>query len=85
MVKSKILKFTDCVIYSRFAAAHVFANLSLRKPFLVQNCNLGFLSFRQTGFFVHFWTFKNYKNIAETAQIFFNQPRIEYFIAKNIY
>ena len=68
---------------SRFATGHIFANLPLRKPFLVQNYNLGSLSFRQTGFFPIFLTFENYKNIEETAQIFFNQASTEYCIAKH--
>ena len=50
---------------SRFATGHFFASLPLRKPFFVQNYNLGTLSFRQTGFFAHFLTLKNYKNIEQ--------------------
>ena len=72
MIRSKISKFSNCLINSRFAAGYFFANFSLRKPFLVQNYNLGPFSFRQTGFFVYFLTLKNYKNIEETAQIFFD-------------
>ena len=46
MVKSKILKFSICLINSRFAAGHFFANRFWTKPFLVQNYNLCSLSFR---------------------------------------
>ena len=69
---------------SRFALKHFFANVFLRKLVLVQNYNLCFLSFGQTGFFAHFLTLKNYKNIEEIAQIFFIQARTEYCITKFI-
>ena len=62
---------------SPFATGHFFANRPLRKPFLMQNYNLGSLSFRKTGFFAHFLTIKNYRNIEETAQIFFKQACTE--------
>ena len=84
MTKTKILKSSNCLIKSHCATGQFFANLPLRKPFLVQNYNLGFLNFRQTWFFAHFLAVKNYKNIKETAQMFFNQARTEYCIAKII-
>ena len=69
---------------SRFATGYCFTNLPLRKPFLVQNYNLAFLSSDKLVFFSHFLTHKNYKNIEKTAQIFFNQARTEYCIAEHI-
>ena len=42
-------KSSNCLMNSHFAAGHFFANLPLRKSFLVQNYKLGFVSFRKTG------------------------------------
>ena len=69
---------------SRFATGHFFANLPLSKFFLVQNYKWGFVSFKKTGFFAHFLTFKNYKNIERIALILFKQARTEYCITKHI-
>ena len=46
MVKTKILKSSNCLIKSHCAAGHFFANLPLRKLFFKQNNNSGSLSFR---------------------------------------
>ena len=67
-----------------FASRHFFLNLSLRKPFLVQNYNLGSFSFRQTGFFAHVLTLKNYKNIEEIAKYSLTKACTEYCSAKHI-
>ena len=65
---------------SHFAMEHLFANLSLRKPFLSKTTIWPLLVLDKL-FFIHFLTFKNYKHIEETAQIFFNQACTEYCIA----
>ena len=68
---------------SRFAAGHFFKNLFWRKPFKSKITILTLLVSDKL-VFGSFFDSQNYKNIEKTAQIFCNQARTEYCIAKHI-
>ena len=68
MVKSKILKSSNCLMNSPFATGHFFANLPLTKPFLVQNYNLGSVILDKLAFLPIFWLSKTTKILKKLSK-----------------
>ena len=69
---------------SHFATENFFCKSFFEKILPCAKLQFGLSWFQTNWLFCPFLIFKNYKTIEETAQIFFNQTRTEYGIAKHI-